>query len=434
MNTTHKGNKLEDKFHKYLQEQHDRGELVYDAHLPELCKIYKKKKYDCPATESKVEFDIVIELFRKNQEKPYLYLVFECKNHKGNISTIYVNEFVSKLNNVFPGKHRGVLVTSSNLQSGANSLARNKNLGIVKYDEYGIEFIAERKASSFTGNRHIQSQLIGGQSNVKPLKFSATYKNRFFSSPSSFMGSILPKGNSPASAKEENRDSEVPYISKAEIQQIARDQLDKINYKKEHVDLHKVCASLSIDLHFTGEVVRDQNGELILGSADFENRSIQINLDQHAFRTRFTTAHEIGHFCLGHDQFLRTDSILENDLFANRSNAASTNYERLEIQANSFASDLLLPEFVFKRATYAAKKIHDVRGNSSADIYVDNQPANFTPYNLLMEDLSRYFGVSKMAIEIKFKQLKMIDDRRSFQDKTEPFDTIVGSFSKIWGD
>lgn len=432
MSTTEKGNKLEDIFYNYLRDQQDRGELVNNAHPPELCKIFKKKKYFCPRTNKEVEFDVVIELYRENQEKPQIFIVFECKNHKGRIPTIYVNEFISRLDNVFSRAAKGVFVISSSLQSGAFNLATNSNLGIIKYDEFGIEFIAERRAAYFPETSHIKSLLIDDDTKVKPLKFSALYKKSLYGSLSTFLESLLLKNNIDADTKKANKYNKVPYLPKSRIKQISGAVLNNIDYKKGQVDLRQVCLSQSINLQLAGETVQDQNGEYILGTANFENRTIQINRDVNTFRKRFTLAHEIGHFCLNHDQFLRTDTILENDLFSIQSSLANSDYARLEIQANSFASEILLPEFVFRRATHVAKLYHDVRGNASADIYVDNQRSNYVPYNALLQQLSEYFCASKMAIEIRFKQLGMIDDRRDFKNPSDSYDTIISAFSKIW--
>ncbi|MFT6489506.1 MAG: hypothetical protein ACJAXQ_000276 [Parvibaculaceae bacterium] len=44
MSTVEKGDKLEDEFYNYLQNQKELGSLVYDAYPAHLCNIYKKKE------------------------------------------------------------------------------------------------------------------------------------------------------------------------------------------------------------------------------------------------------------------------------------------------------------------------------------------------------------------------------------------------------
>lgn len=54
MNTIEKGNKLEDWLYDYLLDQRDRGEPVFDVYSPDLCKLYKKKKYYCKVRDRDV--------------------------------------------------------------------------------------------------------------------------------------------------------------------------------------------------------------------------------------------------------------------------------------------------------------------------------------------------------------------------------------------
>lgn len=65
MGTVEKGNKLEDEFYDYLCDQQRHGDLVYGAHAPKQCKIYKRKRYFSKTREGDVTFDIVIELYRE---------------------------------------------------------------------------------------------------------------------------------------------------------------------------------------------------------------------------------------------------------------------------------------------------------------------------------------------------------------------------------
>lgn len=60
---------------------------------------------------------------------------------------------------------------------------------------------------------------------------------------------------------------------------------------------------------------------------------IEVNIDEGVLRQRFTLAHELGHFALGHQDSPR-------DMSANFSSAQSTPIERA---ANQFAAELLMP-------------------------------------------------------------------------------------------
>lgn len=161
MNSTEKGDKLEDKFYEYLIEQKRRGELVYDLHPSANCKIFKKKSYYCKEREADVQFDVVIEIYQKGRSKPFSYIVFECKNYEGGIPETCVTDFSDKLGRIFRHAAKGVLVVSSRLQSGADNLARSRSIGIVKYDETGLEVGADRSGRNCLESRFVNHRSFG---------------------------------------------------------------------------------------------------------------------------------------------------------------------------------------------------------------------------------------------------------------------------------
>ncbi len=61
-------------------------------------------------------------------------------------------------------------------------------------------------------------------------------------------------------------------------------------------------------------------------------------------RERFTLSHEIGHFYLEHGKYICNETVVEQDLFVDYETKSIFNYDRLEYQANVFASALLLPK------------------------------------------------------------------------------------------
>ena len=127
MSTVEKGNKLEDNLYAYLLDQKEKGLLVYDSAPPQLCKIYKKKKYS--GSKREIEFDVVIEMFRSGASSPWQYIVFECKNHARPVQDRDVRDFSSKIHEVFKHRGKGVVVTTSRLQSGQPASLKNGGLG-----------------------------------------------------------------------------------------------------------------------------------------------------------------------------------------------------------------------------------------------------------------------------------------------------------------
>ena len=145
MNTTEMGNRLEDKLYEYLLEQKNHDKLVYDVYPATHCTVLKKQKYYCTDRKADVEFDVVVEVRRTGGEEPHSYLIFECKNHKNPVREKEVRNFSSQIDTCFGHNVKGIFITTNKLQSGAYKFAESKALGIAKFDENGIDFIADRK-------------------------------------------------------------------------------------------------------------------------------------------------------------------------------------------------------------------------------------------------------------------------------------------------
>jgi len=107
VSTVEKGDELEDKFHQYLLDQRDRGDLVYGAYSPNLCKICKKKKYYCRDREDYVTFDVVVEFYRQGGTSPHLYVVLSVRIIKERYQRVELPIFQTKLVEYFRMQSRG---------------------------------------------------------------------------------------------------------------------------------------------------------------------------------------------------------------------------------------------------------------------------------------------------------------------------------------
>src|SRR3989344_6612983 len=130
---------------------------------------------------------------------------------------------------------------------------------------------------------------------------------------------------------------------------------------------------------FELEVVEFPFHEKISGLLKKEQGVIGVNKGQHPVRRRFTIAHELGHFLLGHNIEKGVDDDIVDD-----------DYDKpypQEREANMFASALLMPsEWV--------KKEFKAQGSDLSKIDLDK--------------LARTFGVSKQAMTIRLLALKLI--------------------------
>ncbi|MCX8018455.1 MAG: ImmA/IrrE family metallo-endopeptidase [Rhodocyclaceae bacterium] len=95
------------------------------------------------------------------------------------------------------------------------------------------------------------------------------------------------------------------------------------------VDVHAIAARLGVEVH--SEAI-DESGRIELADVP----RIVVNGNEAWVRQRFTVAHELGHWVLGH---LRQGQ----RLFRDRPEAFSTAASGVEREANAFAAALLMP-------------------------------------------------------------------------------------------
>ena len=255
------------------------------------------------------------------------------------------------------------------------------------------------------------------------MKFSSFYAGNYLSSVDQFLQRMDAKFSS-MDASSKATGASVPFLTIDEIGHSVESVLNAIEYANGEVDLERICSILSIELVRSGEEIKADDGQIILGVASFDQKSIQINLNGDGARERFTIGHELGHFCLRHDRYLRSETLVETDLIAVGDQERSFNFERLEIQANMFASDLLLPRKQFFRKVEEFRSLLDITDRGHGYIYVDDQPCNLQDYYKLLTFLKMEFGVSKQAIEVKLKRLGMLNDQRN--KIGSPFNFVLG--------
>ncbi|WGI23369.1 ImmA/IrrE family metallo-endopeptidase [Amylibacter sp. IMCC11727] len=408
MNTTEKCNRLEDEFFAYLIGQKTAGLLVFDFYPSDKCQIFKKKKYYCSERQGDIEFDVVIEIRREVSSKPHLTVVFECKNQSANIQERDVTDFSDKLHRVFGNGVKGVLVVSGKLQSGARNIVDKRKIGIIKFEEQGFEVVADRRGRTFAEGSILEQQIFETGNEDKALKFAAYVNGKCVSSPAKLLLELDPSYSPETESK---LAKSVPSISNHDITSRAKTLLNKIGYSAGPVNLSDACEYLGVNLVYTARTVVDPRGNKVLGSANFDRNEIHINDSETEFRERFTLGHEIGHFYLGHGEFLRSEATIQKDLFVQFSQKA-TNLQRLETQANKFSSALLLPEDEFALQLAVRRNQLGIQDRGHGYLFVDDQPCNYSPYNQLLTDISEYFKISKQVIEIRLKSHGLLNDQR----------------------
>jgi Zn-dependent peptidase ImmA (M78 family) len=159
----------------------------------------------------------------------------------------------------------------------------------------------------------------------------------------------------------------------------AEELLKSGKVKSAPVDVERLAKVVSAKIHYepleneiSGMVTRTEDGAALIG----------VNESHHPNRQRFTIAHEIGHLLLHDDQLLHIDRTFP---IALRSTTASLGTDAMEIEANQFAAELLMPtELVRKDVDKLLNKVEPEKA---------------------VEDLAAKYKVSVQAMTIRLNVL-----------------------------
>lgn len=177
-------------------------------------------------------------------------------------------------------------------------------------------------------------------------------------------------------------------LAEETAEQVLKDAQVEFDSLGEKLDLYKVDVELIAALMFDLGVqpvpdlrvgVREYAGFL-----DADAQLIVVEANHHSHRQRFSIAHEIGHYVLHvlrNNQGQRLFSCTSSDMELSSTDAASDRaaHQRRELEANQFASALLMPE-------QSVRAMYKVTGGS-------------------VRRLTTHFGVSPQAMEIRLSRL-----------------------------
>ena len=127
-------------------------------------------------------------------------------------------------------------------------------------------------------------------------------------------------------------------MEKREIYQKAQDLLSDLKIARVPTPLPRVARSLGISIEYA------PLDEELSGMAFIKDgiKKIWVNSLHHPNRQRFTIAHEIAHHCL-HAEHLESSVHVDKGILR-RDTVSQTGTESFEVEANAFASELLVPK------------------------------------------------------------------------------------------
>lgn len=425
MDTTTKGNKLEDQAFDVLENQ-----IAEDCFFAkrEYCEIFRKKGYFSRDREKEIIFDISIEVTIPGQDRYSLLFLFECKNYNHCVPVDDIEEFFSKIQQVSGANAKGVVISTNAFQDGAFRFAKSKGIGLLRYfSKEHLEWILTRSPSSMASAAHAALD----QANAYRALHEENHRSKYFDlhgfvngaytvSSNHFFSNLARHGARPnllealSNIEQSTKASRlsVPYVESSELEEVSSRILAEIQYEDGLVSLDGICTLLNKK---SGLVVQ-RNCHLdsgVLGHIAFDPDVISIDDLQASTpeRSRFTLAHEVGHFALGHRRFMVRESCHENDIeFEHPERINLKDIRRMEWQANYFASCLLLPKKQFEKEFFRQVFLHELSDRGHGLLYVDDQACNIDAFHKVTAPLVKKFQVSRSVVKRRLLRLGFLNE------------------------
>jgi Zn-dependent peptidase ImmA (M78 family) len=368
-------------------------------------KITRKAKYYSKDREADIIFDLAIETTMPGSQTYSMLTLFECKNYGDSVQVGDVETFSDRVRQV--GGHKGIMVTSTPFQRSALMIAKSRKIGIVRVNKSNeIEWINHRKdEKDYSGKVEYLDDAICGETSIESA-ILATIDGAVFESIQDlfiFLG-IFDQYYPPL------KDLKIPYKDDTDIEKRINELVFGYCYDHYKLNIDRFCERVSevYDAVITFNDTTGLQGSAI-GRIQYDPLTIHISpsLVRDSPRWRFTVAHEIGHLVL-HSHILKeffaanTD---DSELQIISPGISGEIKKRMEIQANKFASLVLMPTGVVESVVL---KYFNKESIGKGHIFMDHQIQNIKLGLGLFSEMEEIFGVSKEAAKVKLWQMGIL--------------------------
>lgn len=385
-------------------------EQRYFGFPPEQCLLTPQKPFYSKDREKNIFFDLVLEIFLPYQSEAFLIFVIECKNYNHKVPVDDIEEFASKIDQIRFLKISPICITTIGFQSGSLTFAKNRGITLWKVIELSKtpDIILNRQKQRLKDLQpEINLALI--DENYNNWKFGNTFiqtPEKFTLYPKDYINEIISKekGKSTILEQYKNQKIDVPYLSKNKISLMAEDIYNRYKSETGKLDVLKILQDFKITLDATEKIIDSDT----LAEINFSQRKITLFGKNYFTDTQlnFALAHEIGHFFLGHDQYLKVEyQTIKTSKNIESKNSLPINLDRIEYQANYFAACLLLPQTPLTTIFIKLIQRYNITYRGFSLLYIDEQPCNLDNYNKVCIPIANFFMVSQEALKIRLTEL-----------------------------
>ena len=405
INSTQKGESFERSAFEVLKEMLENDEFYVSG---KKSRIFWKKEYYSPKRSGNIKFDITIETYLRHATDYSHLTIIECKNLGRKVTVDDIEEFSSKVSQVGEHNTKAIIISNTLLQVAAYNYAVSQKIGLILLKEQKeIEWINYRKEKS---RLKVNPSELAQQFTSPEKGFAANFVANINGKGFLHLGDIIAELGIIDVYLQKEDEINLPFISDERIDDIVDRIARKDVYDGVMLNTDKLCSFLSKYYPVTFEFDKDMPNK-VLGKIEFEPLKIFITKQLAADRNRwrFTLIHEAGHLIL-HAKLLKgkMNETADNDTTISFRQHLSNKFQRrVELQANIFASHLLLPKQPLTKMVnnyFIKERIH------KGYLYLDNQPVNQVLVHTFLTRISEEFGVSIEVAKIRLIRLGLLQD------------------------
>lgn len=384
MSTTEQGDVYENNVFRLVKKLISDGTIAVGKHFS----LHRKKSYPIDFGSDHFVADISIEIKNPHLDNEISTLIiFECKDLGRKIDKSDFEEWRGRTQNLPYGK-KLYIVTRTGFPQPVIDKAFNTGIGLIVWSGYGEEkWVAPRTLNEIE-HRDYQFNVLRGEDNAPsyPLVFEDGCFYTF--------GEMLRYNELPINTPI----LKPTYLPRVEINKIVNQLLVSpdffsINAQKNE---DKLISLLNVKIDFQ-ELPLSDNGRY---NATKHCIILPNWLISKPHRLRFSLAHELGHAYLHREKLLQYEAFFANDITASYTPSESE-FHWFDVQANDFASYLLMPDSSFRQATSLLFKQHSLH---NIPFIIDNQKGKFPIFYSIVDALAYQFDVSKEHVKSRLKK------------------------------
>jgi Zn-dependent peptidase ImmA (M78 family) len=420
-----KGEKLEGQIYDLFKNMIDKDDFPFKK---DNCKIFSQKGYYSKDRESDIKFDVSIEIYFPGQDRYSFLFLIECKNYNHKVPVDDVEEFFTKAQQISGANIKAVVASTNSFQDGALKFAKSKGIGLLRYyNPSELRWELARSPSSFVSTSYSINEWSIARKGIIDQDYKSQYfdcygyvNDEYTNSLYVLFLSIIKEGADNNISKQitkiKNKDKSkkilIPYKSKLELENFCHEIHKDIVHESEELTFDCLSSWL-FDKHGIETINTSSLDGKTLGNINFNTKKIYINSNDssHIGRNKFTLCHEIGHYLLGHGDYMIGERCLDEDLnIEEPPQIMIKDIMKMEYQANYFASCLLIPKISLSQQFLSIASNLELYDKGYGILYVDNQQCNQDTYYRVTGELMRVYGVSRIAIKIRLKELGFLKE------------------------